>query len=409
VPIAGQVSVTFDRAMVAVSTHDHLAEREVPVELSPEIPWRWRWIGTRTLVFEPEGPRLPMATEVDVTLPAGTHAADGSQLVEAVTWRFATPPPRLEQVHPSGSSIGLEPLMFVAFDQRIDNTAMLDALVVEADGEPIDVREATADEVAADVDFSRAIGRLDPQRFVAFRAVDPLEPATTITIRLPAGSTAAEGPRSTAEDQVGSFRTYGPLLVVDQRCATHECRPHDALLIGFSNQLATDQDLAGLVTVDPPIADMHVVLRGKRLVIEGLKQGRSDYAVTLSDALVDVFGQRLEGLRELHFETGSLQASIGFPRHGFVTVPTGQRPELAFHAVNYRDARVQLQRVEPADWPAYAELFRGPGLWQEEPPTLPGETLFDETLDFAAEPDRFSSSALISRPGCRTRRPDTSW
>ncbi len=398
VPIAGQVSITFDRPMVAVSAHDDLAERDVPVELEPEIPGRWRWIGTRTLVFDPDASRLPMATEFDVTLPAGTTAADGTELTETVTWRFATPPPTLEQVHPGGNSIGLKPLMFAAFDQRIDTTAMLETLVVEADGEAVAIREATTEEIAADRNVHRAIGRLDPERVVAFRAAQPFEPDTTVSIRLPAGSTAAEGPRPTTGDQGSSFRTYGPLRVVDQRCATRDCRPVDALIIGFSNELAADQDLVDLVAVEPGIADKHVSLRGSRLMIEGLKQGRTDYTVTVSEALTDRFGQQLEGLRELHFETGSMRANIAFPGSGLVTLPRGQPPNLAFHTVNYRNARVEVQKVEPADWPAYAGLFRNRGLWQEEPPELPGETVTDATMDFAAEPDRFRLQGIDLSP-----------
>ncbi len=398
VPIAGQVSLTFDRPMVAVSAHDELAARDLPVELDPQVRGSRRWVGTRTLVFEPEASRLPMATEFQVSVPAGTRAADGSELAEAMNWRFATPPPTLEQVHPGGSSIGLDPLMVVAFDQRIDADNMLETLVVEAGGAPVAIRKASSEEIADDAEVSRLTGQLDPSRFLAFRAVEPLDPATSVSIRLPAGSTAAEGPRPTTEDQGGSFRTFGPLQVNEQRCASHECRPDDALFIGFTNELATDQDLAGLVTGEPPIADMHVSARGNRLTIEGLKQGRTDYTVTLSESLTDVFGQQVEGLRELHFETGSLPARISFPGRGLVTLPTGQAPELGFHTVNYRDARIQVQRVESADWPDYGELFRNRRLWQEEPPTLPGDSVFDETVDFSAEPDRFQLQRIDFAP-----------
>jgi alpha-2-macroglobulin len=388
VPIAGQVSVTFDRPMVAVSAHDDLAAGDVPVELNPEPAGHWRWVGTRTVVFEPTNARLPMATEYEVRVPAGVRAADGSELDDTLSWRFATPPPTLKQVYPSGSSIGLEPLMFAAFDQRIDADAMLETLVIEAGGEPLEVRRATADELAADHDLGRALGRLDPQRFVAFRARETLEPATTVSIRLPEGSLAAEGPRPTTSEQSSSFRTYGPLRVTSQRCASRDCHPREPLFIGFSNQLDAQQDLAGLVTVEPPIADMHVEWRGANLVIEGIMQGRTDYTVTLSEVLTDVFGQRLQGERELRFETGSLRAYIGFPGRGLVTLPAGGPAELAFHAVNYRDARVQVQRVKPEEWPDFAELLRGRRAWRDEPPELPGETLFDDNMELASEADR---------------------
>ncbi len=388
VPVAGQISVTFDRPMVPVATHDELAAGKRPVELSPQPPGQWRWVGTRTLIFEPAAARLPMATEFQVTVPAGITAADGSELEEAVAWGFATPPPTLQRVHPSGSSIGLEPTMLVSLDQRIDADAILESLEVEVGGQPVEVRGATGEEIDADDDLRRIIDQLDPYRFVAFRATEAFDPATTVNIRLPAGSTAAEGPRPTTEEQGGSFRTYGPLRVTSQRCASAACHPHEPFFIGFSNALDADQNVADRVTVDPPIADIYVEVRGGNLVIEGIKQGRTDYTVTLSEDLTDVFGQNLEGAREFHFETGSLRASFGFPRGGLVTLPVDGPPELAFHAVNYRDARVQIQRVEPGDWPDYFALFRGRGAWGDESPDLPGQTLIDETMELDSEADR---------------------
>ena len=47
----------------------------------PQPPGEWRWVGTRTLVFEPEG-RFPMATDYRVEVPAGTRAATGGTLAE---------------------------------------------------------------------------------------------------------------------------------------------------------------------------------------------------------------------------------------------------------------------------------------------------------------------------------------
>jgi hypothetical protein len=78
VPLAPHLSVTFDRPMVALTAAD-AAAGTVPVTLSPAPEGAWRWLGTKTLLFQPAG-RFPMATRYTAEVPAGTRAADGSAL-----------------------------------------------------------------------------------------------------------------------------------------------------------------------------------------------------------------------------------------------------------------------------------------------------------------------------------------
>ncbi len=53
VPIAPNLSVTFSQPMVAVSSQEEAAQN-VPVQITPEPKGHWRWIGTKTLLFEPD-------------------------------------------------------------------------------------------------------------------------------------------------------------------------------------------------------------------------------------------------------------------------------------------------------------------------------------------------------------------
>src|SRR3712207_4241320 len=94
VPLAPQVSLTFSRPLVAVTSQDEAA-RNIPARLSPQPAGRWRWLGTKTLIFDPEGGRLPMATEYEVTVL-------GSSGVAPATWKFATPAPKLVRKYPEG-------------------------------------------------------------------------------------------------------------------------------------------------------------------------------------------------------------------------------------------------------------------------------------------------------------------
>jgi hypothetical protein len=70
VPYAPELSVTFSQPMVGVTSQDDAAAT-VPVTLTPTPKGRWRWIGTRTVLFDPEV-RFPQATTYQVEVKAGT-------------------------------------------------------------------------------------------------------------------------------------------------------------------------------------------------------------------------------------------------------------------------------------------------------------------------------------------------
>ena len=84
VPLAPNLSVTFSQPMISVSSQEEAAAN-VPVRLSPEVPGKWRWVGTNTLLFEPHV-RFPMATRYSATVPAGTRSQNGGQTASDVTW-----------------------------------------------------------------------------------------------------------------------------------------------------------------------------------------------------------------------------------------------------------------------------------------------------------------------------------
>ncbi|MGH9826160.1 MAG: Ig-like domain-containing protein, partial [Blastocatellia bacterium] len=145
VPIAPELSVTFSQPMVAVTSQEEAAT-SVPVELSPKPKGKWHWIGTKTLLFEPDQ-RFPMATRYKVEVPAGTKSALGNPLDKTVTWTFSTPPPQVKQTYPGRGPQTRDPLMFVSFDQRIDPSAVLATTKITAEGANYSVRQASAEEV----------------------------------------------------------------------------------------------------------------------------------------------------------------------------------------------------------------------------------------------------------------------
>src|SRR5262245_59994627 len=146
VPIAPHLSITFSQPMVPVTSNQDLAASEVPVKLTPQPPGKWRWIGTKTLLFEPQN-RFPMATGYTVEIPAGTKSATGGALAAAKRWTFSTPPLQIKTKYPTEGPHSRNPLFFIAFDQRIDPGQLLKYIRLEAANRKSDLRLATAEEI----------------------------------------------------------------------------------------------------------------------------------------------------------------------------------------------------------------------------------------------------------------------
>ena len=209
--------------MVAVTSHADTVAAGVPVRLTPQPQGRWRWVGAKTLLFETDG-HLPMATDYQVEVVKGTKSATGASLAETRAWRFSTPPPQVKQFYPQVGPTVRDPLMFVEFDQRIDPAAVLKTIHLRSGRSDINLRLASADELATDEMVSNLAKAAEKGRWLAFRAVAvhgdglPLPADAGINVSVGPGTPSAEGPRTTAAAQPFTFRTYGPLRVTDHRC-----------------------------------------------------------------------------------------------------------------------------------------------------------------------------------------------
>lgn len=400
VDIAGQLSISFDRPMIAVTSHDDSIAGGVPVRLEPSVAGDWRWVGTRTLLFEPEAARLPMATAYTASLDPAARAADGSAPAEALRWEFATSAPRLLQSHPTGKGARREPVIVLGFDQRVDAQALLPHLRLRAGDSTLPgLRLASAEEIEAAGGLPQHLRSLSPERVVALRSDTRLPGATRIAVVLGSGAPSAEGPRTTTVEQRFDFTTYGPFTVLEQRCGWRGCTPSDDFTLRLSNPLAEDQDLDALVQIDPPVPGLKINGYGTTLTISGVKPGQRSYDVRLAAELRDVHGQSLEGDRVFRFKVGASPALLLAPGDGLITVDPYGPAQLVFHTVNLASVKLRVHRVEVADWPAW--LHSAELKWQDGqalPRELPGTPVLQETRRIEAEVEELAVTALDLRP-----------
>jgi len=391
VSLAPNLSVTFSQPMVAVTSHGELAHSAVPVRMTPQPAGTWRWIGAQTLVFETPS-RLPMATDYQVEVPAGTASAAGAMLAKAERWTFSTPPPTLLVSRPADVPTPFDPLLFAGFDQKIDAAAVLRSVRVEAGTKVPRLRLATEAEMAADTAVAKLAKEAPPESWLAFRVEEPLPPGTRVTVKVAAGIPSAEGPKKTTAPQQWQFRTYGPMRVTDHRCPARGCPPSSSWQISFSNPIDVQTVADDIVRVEPPLPGLKVSAYRSDLYIAGQSRGRTTYRVTISPRLHDTFGQALQKEEAITFQTGVAARSLTSRTGPFVVLDPSAPPRFPVYTVNHESIRVQVRAVEPGDWPAFGRAIVPPR--GSAPPALPGRVVLTETLPVKGRPDELTETDI---------------
>lgn len=402
VNIAPFVNVTFNQPMVALDTLQSLSAAASPVVIDPPLPGVWRWLGTKTLTFEYDSTlidRLPKATAYRVTVPAGTKSAAGGVLAESVTWTFTTPPAQVKYSYPTGGGQSREPLFFIEFDQRVNPAAVLETIHVLAGGSPVSLRLARQDEIDSDPQWSQMVKRAAQDRWVAFRASEPLPADAQIQVNVGPGAPSAEGPLTTTETQSYSFSTYGPLKVTGQVCGWggDECPPFTPFIITFSNPIDETKYDPSMLRIEPDLPGVVVNVIRDTIQISGATKGQTTYTVALGKALTDIYGQTLGRDTRLTFRVTQARPTLINNGQYFITLdPALKKPVYSVYAINYSRLDAQVFAVQPSDWPAYQEYLRGYS--RSDDPTPPGRKVLDRALPVEAAADTLSEVNIDLSP-----------
>jgi hypothetical protein len=407
VALAPMLSVTFSQPMVAVSSQEEAATT-VPVTITPQPKGKWRWLGTQTLIFQPEaeGGRLPMATVYTISIPAGTKSALGNALPTTKTFTFSTPPPTLKASYPSGEGQPRDPLMFLEFDQRIDTARILARLKLQVDDVFLRLRQATTEEITADKSVGALVKGAQEGRWLVVRAVDPdgttknaLPSDAGIRVIIPAGTVSAEGPRATVKDQSFAFKTFGALRLNHKECGYRDrCTPFDPFTFSFTNQLDDDSFRPEQVKITPEIPQVKIRQSYRAIQIEGVKRGNTTYTVTLERGIKDRFGQTLTGENQYIFKVTTADPTLFAPGDGLVVLdPSGPRV-FTVYSLNYPQLRVAIYKVTPNDWLQFRRYQSAGYTNPKEIPGAPGKLVSDKIVNVQATTDQLIETAIDLSP-----------
>ena len=389
VPLADRVLVTFSQPMIPVTSQEDAA-KNVPVKLTPAVPGTWRWLGTQTLIFDAgSGKRLPMATSYTLTIPAGTKSATNGSLAEAKTVTFQTPAVRLIDSFPNtGQTQPRQPLIWLAFDQRVDPAAVLNTVTLDAGGKKFAVRLATAAEVAK-ADELKWRGNVPKDRTVAFKPSEPLPTATAVNVQIGPETPSLEGPRKTDSAQNIGFSTYGPLKLV--RTDGNNNPPGGGWSLEFTNPLDPEAFDPASVKITPAVEGVQVSANGNYISIYGATKGRTTYTVTIPATLKDAFGQTLGKAETRTFKVGPATPYLVGPQQTMVVCDPSAPARAVFQSVNTPSVKIKLYAVSEADWPAYL-AYRNRG--RQDKGTPPGRLVSEQTVALPTDKDAFGENSV---------------
>ncbi|MEP7149681.1 MAG: Ig-like domain-containing protein, partial [Acidobacteriota bacterium] len=402
VSLAPDLSVTFSQPMVAVTSQEEAA-KYAPVELTPQVEGRWRWLGTRTLMFDTDK-RFPMATKFTARVPAGTKAANGQTLAKDVVWTFTTPPPKVEQMIPNGQVVRRDALIFISFDQAISPDSVLKTISVNGGGRRIATRLATQQEIDSDGTIAYYAKQAQPGRWIAFRAVNAdgstenaLPPASSINVSVDAGTPSAEGPLKTQKAQTFSFTTYGPFKFVKAYCGWQQnknCTPFHDWYLEFKNPIDASKFSKEMVKVTPAVEGLNVYPSGNHLYFQGYKKGSTTYTISVDASLTDSFGQKLDRSVSTTIRVGPADQNL-YAQGGPMSVidPFGSR-SYSIYSTNFSSVRVKLYAVEPKDWYQYQQYYRRLNYDDGKRPAIPGRVVSDKTVAIASKPDELIETRI---------------
>jgi hypothetical protein len=375
--LVGAVTVDFNQPMVPIASLAELRAQSVPLRITPRPAGRFRWLGTQTVAFEPEG-RMPYATHYVATIPAGTRSALGGVLEKEVRFEFWTPRPALTKALPHRYSNQARPdtALALEFNQPVKwkELAKLIKLNARTGADFELVPRAKWEKLR---DLGHYVVTWEPDRTVVLQPKRPLEKGTGFGLTIGPGL-PGEGPLKTTTTLTHSFATYSPLRVDEIRCGDYSrCNPASGLFVRFNNALSTPE-LEKFIEVTPKVEGLEIEGSGSYAYLRGEYAAQTSYTVKIKrgapadslrrgggpsrpsqqDGPVDIHDQPLSAEAQKTLRMGNITPNLSFPVQGLASLERRGKRQVRLEVANVSSTRLRLVQVDPAQVLKAIELAR---------------------------------------------------
>ena len=327
------VAVTFNHPVVPLGAEGG-SEQDLPeaFSLEPPVNGHGEWLSTSTYVFYPDpamggGLKYTVSLNPDLVSTAGTplDLAGGS-----VAWSFETALPRLVSVEPSNEqALALDPAIKLNFNQAMDPASFENGFSFVSGGTPV------TGEVTWNDDNSQMI----------FEPVNLLDRNSTYILSVNRQATAASG-TPLVLDQEFQYSTYGNFAISNSDPAGGGVKSETGnVRIFFTAPPKRVDNLEDYISLSPEISNQGIFLDDTTLNVSGFYIPESEYTLTISPELVDVWDQPLGREFELNFRTPPATPSLSVPYWGNVYFVRPDEPFLQANATNIQRADLSVGTI----------------------------------------------------------------
>ena len=413
VPIAPALSVTFSQPMISLSSQEEAAAI-VPVNVSPRVEGKWRWLSPTTLVLEAQN-RFPMATDYTVSVPAGIKSAAGTSLRLAKSWSFSTPAPTIKNSNIASSTVqSRDKIIFIEFDQRINPADVLKKIKLSHGNTIFGTRLATTAEIESDEDARNFVSVAQKDRWIAFRAInketgDPLlalPSEASISVSIEPGTPSAEGPKTTTAAQKLSFQTFGPMRLLQHICGHSGgeiCSPGNPFTLVFNNLIDEKQFKERDIRIEPEIPGATFYHYGPVVQISGTKKPNTRYTVTVN-SLRDTFGQNVDKPIAVTFTTGPAVSWFRLASEEMSVLDPAGPAAIPLFTTGVQKLAVELYAVQPEDWVSFARYKTWLANQRTHPePPRPGTLVLSRELNFPSSDGSIIQTDIDLSPALKNK------
>ncbi|MCX6563627.1 MAG: MG2 domain-containing protein [Candidatus Aminicenantes bacterium] len=380
---AGEVFVIFDHPMAALEPLP-LQEKTDFLKIEPAYAGAYRWMGTKTLAFVPKE-KFPFATEIKLTVPAGTRSVDGYALKQDYTWGFKTIRPKLLHYFPQNEDKQqkLDTNVLLVFNQPVDERKAKDyvALTGVSQEQKDHLPGFSVERPAADTLKESGIQN-PPENILLIKPAEKLRAGFAYSVEIRAGLPGKDGPLGMEEAAVFSFETFNP-FTFESLESDGGFVPGEPLQFHFSNRVIY-KDFVEKVRFEPKVEIPDYYMSwdhgNQSLYLSLPLQPETKYVCRIAADLKDEFGNVLgKEIRE-EFTTA--------PYAPYVSMTTGHGvlesySDLTYplFAVNTAQVRLQAARLNKVE--VIPTLLNDKSLRQSESfDPRPGFFQIDRPLNF---------------------------
>lgn len=389
-PVPGIV-LGFSKSMVASSEVGH--NTNINASVAPPISGSWRWLDSKTLMFDPEAGQLALGTAFEIKVPKGTKALDGTALEQEFLSKFKTclSVPVIDfTTSPEFSALFLfkSPIEVKTLESRIEATiedkpVSMGMAPSKAQQRPLKLRLASDDQAR------RLLGdRYKKEQTFAFVPETQLPDGARISLNLREGVEALSGSK-TMNPLTTGFLLRSKQLLIRGADAERVYEPGEPLEVVFSQMIA-DNNKSDRVSVSPPIENLQLGFSNSRLYLKGDTVPGTNYTITLKRGFRSKESE-IELDQSVVCRVGSYKPRLIPPAHPYALIDSSKHT-YSISSVNVNRLRVRVYNEDGDQTNEESFRWKRQNLLQERRPSA--APLLDITMEPHGVKDRITETPV---------------